>query len=177
MKVQRGIVGCALIAVLALSACNKGEKVPKLMNLTSRTRSPDEFSILPTKALSMPIDLTSLPTPTPNGTNITDPTPLADAVAALGGKPDAVTPGKVAAANGGLLGYVGRFGTSADIRTELAAEDLSYRRHHDGRLLERLFSKNVYYKAYQPMSLDAYAELHYWRRLGVGNVSAPPPKN
>ena len=102
MKVQRGIVGCALIAVLALSACNKGEKVPKLMNLTSRTRSPDEFSILPTKALSMPIDLTSLPTPTPNGTNITDPTPLAAALAALGGKPDALTP-----ANG--VGHVGAF--------------------------------------------------------------------
>ena len=177
MKVRHGIVGGALVAALALSACSKGDKVPKLMHLTSQTRSPDEFAILPTKPLSLPEDLASLPAPTPGGTNITDPTPFADAVAVLGGNPDAVTPGKMAAGNVGLIGYAGRFGTTADIRTQLASEDLAYRRHHDGRLLERLFSKNVYYRAYAPMSLDAYDELAYWRNLGVGNVSAPPPKN
>ncbi|NCO17608.1 MAG: DUF3035 domain-containing protein, partial [Alphaproteobacteria bacterium] len=45
------------------------------------------------------------------------------------------------------------------------------------RLLERLFSVNVYFKAYLPMSLDQYAELARWRAAGAGNPSAPPPQS
>lgn len=175
MKVRQGIVGGALLAALALSACGGGDKAPpKLMHLRSQTRSPDEFAILPTKPLTMPADLKALPDPTPGGTNITDPTPEADAVAALGGNPAAVTPGKIAAANATLVGYAGRFGTAADIRSVLAAEDLDFRRRHNGRLLQRLFSATTYFSAYRPMELDPYEELAYWRRLGVRNVSAPP---
>jgi hypothetical protein len=80
----------------------------------------------------------------------------------------------MAAANGGLVSYASRFGRTADIRSTLAAEDLDFRRRHDGRLLERLFSVNVYYKAYAPMSLDQYQELERWRSAGVRNVGAPP---
>lgn len=174
MKVRQGIVGGALLAALALSGCGGRDKAPRLMNIHSQTRSPDEFAILPTKPLTMPEDLAKLPEPTPGGTNITDPTPEADAVAALGGNPAAVTPGKIAASNAGLVNYAGRFGMAADIRTVLAAEDLDFRRRHNGRLLERMFNTNVYFKAYRPMSLDPYEELAYWRRLGVRNVSAPP---
>ena len=122
----------------------------------------------------MPDDLAALPEPTPGGANITDPTPEADAVAALGGRPEALTRQGISAGNGGLVSYASRFGVAQDVRTQLAAEDLEYRRKNDGRLLERLFNVNVYYKAYLPMSLDKYATLEYWRSRGVRTVGAPP---
>lgn len=174
MQVKFGILGGAMVAALALSACARGDKLPELMNIRSQTRSPDEFTVLPTKPLTMPDDLAILPAPTPGGANITDPTPAADAVAALGGNPEALTPKGIAAGNGGLVSHAGRFGTAADIRQVLAAEDLAYRRKHDGRLLERIFNVNVYFKAYAPMSLDQYLELQRWRQAGVRTVGAPP---
>lgn len=174
MNLRQGMVGGALLAALALSGCGRGDTAPKLMYLRSQTRSPDEFAILPTKPLTMPDDLKALPAPTPGGTNITDPTPEADAVAAMGGNPAALTPGKIAAGNAALVGYAGRFGTAADIRGVLAAEDLNFRKHHNGRLLERMIGSTVYFRAYRSMALDPYEELAYWRRLGVRNVSAPP---
>jgi hypothetical protein len=174
MRIRFGILGVAAVTALALSACGRSETVPQLMHIKSQSRSPDEFAILPTKPLTMPEDVAQLPDPTPGGRNITDPTPEADAVAALGGNPAALTPGNIAAGNGGLVSYATRFGTAADIRTALAAEDLEYRRKNDGRLLERLFNVNVYYKAYTPMSLDQYLELERWRAAGVRTVGAPP---
>lgn len=144
------------------------------MNLRSQTRGPDEFSVLPTKALQMPDSLAELPQPTPGGTNITDPTPEADAVAALGGNPVALAQETPSAGNAGLVNYAARYGRSAGIRQTLAAEDLEWRRRNDGRILQRLFRTNVYYNAYAPMSLDQYAELEYWRARGVRNVGAPP---
>ncbi len=174
MQVRFGIFGAALVAALALSGCERGGKIPELMNIRSQTRSPDEFTVLPTKPLSMPDDLAALPEPTPGGNNITDPTPEADAVAALGGNPDALTPNGISSGSGALVSHAGRFGTAADIRQVLAAEDLDYRRKNDGRLLERIFNVNVYFKAYAPMSLDQYLELARWRKAGVRTVGAPP---
>ena len=175
MRVNSGILGVAAVAALALSACGGSTKIPKLMHIHSQSRSPDEFTVLPTKPLTMPDDLKILPEPTPGGTNITDPTPEADAVAALGGNPDALTVGKISGANAGLVHYASRFGSAADIRQTLAAEDLAFRRKHDGRLLERIFNINVYFKAYAGMSLDQYLELERWRAVGLRTVGAPPP--
>ena len=98
----------------------------------------------------------------------------ADAVAALGGNPASLGQETPSAANAGLVNHAGRYGRAAGIRQTLAAEDLDYRRRRDGRLLERIFNTNVYYRAYAPMSLDQYAELEYWRARGVRNVGAPP---
>ncbi|MBK5946653.1 pyruvate/2-oxoglutarate dehydrogenase complex, dihydrolipoamide acyltransferase (E2) component [Rhodobacter veldkampii DSM 11550] len=170
MQAKIGKIGIALAAVLALTAC--GSKEPQLMNLTSS--GPDEFAILPTKPLQMPEDLTALPEPAPGGASLTDPTPEADVVAALGGNPVALSRGGIAAGDGALVAHAGRFGTSGSIRGDLAAEDLEYRRKNDGRLLERLFNVSVYFKAYAPMSLDQEAELERWRKAGVRNVGAPP---
>lgn len=175
---RNGIRAVAICALVALTACGRlagdEEKAPKLLNIKPQGRSPDEFTVLPTKPLQMPGDLATLPEPTPGGTNITDPTPEADAVAALGGNPAALDRTAVPAGNGGLVSYAARRGTSSDIRQVLAAEDLEYRRKHDGRLLERWFSVNVYYRAYGPMSLDQYAELERWRAAGARTVGAPP---
>lgn len=174
MRAQFGIISIAGAALLALSGCG-GDDTPQLMNLR-HSGTPDEFAVLPAKPLEIPTDLASLPQPTPGGANRTDPTPEADAVAALGGKPGAVTPsGKISSGDAGLVNYSSRYGTSAGIRSQLAAEDLEYRKKHDGRLLERVFSVSIYYKAYQPMSLDQQRELDYWRSRGVRTVGAPPP--
>jgi len=157
-------------ALIALAGC--GSKEPILMHVRASGNGPDEFAILPPKPLAMPEDLVALPDPTPGSANRTDPTPFEDAIIALGGKPQAAR--GIPAADGALLAQAARFGTTAGIRETLAAEDLEYRRKHDGRLLERLFSVNVYFKAYLPMTLDQQAELARWRAAGAGNPSAPP---
>ena len=69
MRARFGILGIAVCAVLALSACGNvfggDKKDPKLLNIRSASRSPDEFTILPTKPLQLPEDLMTLPEPTP----------------------------------------------------------------------------------------------------------------
>lgn len=166
----RGRTGLAFAAMLALSACGGGDEAPNLMNL--RNNGADEFAILPTKPLEMPQDYAALPAPTPGGSNITDPTPEADAIAALGGNAAALSRGS--AADAGLLNATGRFGRTEAIRPTLAAEDLEWRKVNNGRLLERIFGLNRYYKSYSSMSLDQQAELSRWRARGVKTVAAPP---
>lgn len=159
----------ALAAVLLMLVACGGDRPPRLMNLTSSTDGPDEFGILPPKALELPESLTELPEPTPGGSNLTDQTPNDDAIAALGGRPGAGVGG-----DGGLLNHTGRYGRAADIREQLAAEDLAFRSKNRGKPLQRLFNLNVYFSAYKKQSLDQYAELERWRRAGARNPSAPP---
>ena len=159
-----------LAATLGLAAC--GSDNPSLLNIRQQPgEGPDEFGILPTKPLETPADLSVLPEPTPGGRNLTDPTPEADAYAALGGNAAALSR---ASTDGALLSHAVRFGRSPNIRETLAAEDLEYRRQNDGRLLERLFNVNVYFDAYEPFELDQHAELARLRRLGVRTPAAPP---
>lgn len=158
-----GMVG----AFVALSACDRN-KQPQLLNIKSQQDGPDEFAILPNKPLTLPDNYAALPEPTKGGSNRTDATPLADATLALGGNPNA------GIRDGGLVTYASRYGVGENIRGALASEDLEYRRKNDGRLLERLFNVNVYFKAYRKQSLDQYAELERMRRLGVRTPSAPP---
>lgn len=173
MRVRRIAVSIVLAAGLGAAGCSRNAE-PQLMNIRSTTGTPDEFAILPNKPLVIPEDLASLPTPTPGAANRVDPTPEADAVAALGGNPARLAFTGIPAADGALVAQATRFGVANGIRAQLAAEDLEYRRKNNGRLLERMFNVNVYFKAYKPMSLDQHAELARWRRIGVRNVSAPP---
>lgn len=167
MVTQAGIAKICLIALLGVASCSSGD--PKLLNLGSTNDGPDEFGILPTKPLQTPADYSSLPVPTPGGRNLTDPTPASDAIVALGGKPNAGAAGSVA-----LMNHARRFGVDPNIRNTLAAEDLEWRRANDGRLLERLANVNVYFRAYEKMSLDQYRELERWRAAGRDTPSAPP---
>lgn len=162
----------ALLAVLAVAGCSRGE-VPKLLNLGQTGEGPDEFAILPTKPLQAPESFSELPAPTPGGVNRVDATPTADAIAALGGNPNARSRG-VSAGDAGLVAYASRQGRSATIRQELAAADVELRKRNRTRVLERLFNVNVYFKAYRPQSLDKYAELERFRQLGVRTPAAPP---
>ncbi|MEQ9040106.1 MAG: DUF3035 domain-containing protein [Silicimonas sp.] len=158
-------------ALVTLAACG-GSDEPNLLNISQpRSEGPDEFAILPVKPLEMPEDLAALPDPTPGASNLTDPTPFADATVAMGGNPEVLTRGS---ADGALVSYAARYGVDPNIRVELAAADLEYRRQNDGRLLERLFNVNVYFQAYEPLSLDQYAELERLRRAGIRTSAAPP---
>ncbi len=170
MRAGRGTRAVAIVALLSLGACGNDAE-PNLMNLRSK-EGPDEFSILPPKPLQMPESLASLPEPTPGGANRTDPTPEADAIVALGGRPDVQE--AVPAADSALYAHAARFGIDSQVRATLAAEDLEWRRDNNGRILERIFRTNVYYRAYRKMSLDQYGELAYWRRRGLATPSAPP---
>jgi hypothetical protein len=172
MQAVRMVLG--LGAALMLAACADPE--PELMHLRSSSSGPDEFAILPPKALELPTDLTALPEPTPGGANRTDQDPYGAAIVALGGSPVA-SDGAQPAGDAALLAHAGRLGHDPDIRATLAAEDLAWRQTNNGRLLERLFSVNVYFKAYAPMSLDQHAELARWRQAGVRTPSAPPRKD
>lgn len=175
MQTLKCALAIALGATVALGACSPKE--PRLMNLETNGTGPDEFGILPVKPLELPQNLAELPPPEPGGTNLVDPNPQADAIAALGGNPAVLTRGgSIPASDSGLVRYASRYGVDPDIRQVLAAEDLEFRQHHQGRVLERLFKTNVYYRAYRPMALNQHAELERWRAAGVGNVSAPPPQ-
>ena len=159
------------MAFLTLAACG-GSDETNLLNISQpRSEGPDEFAILPAKPLEMPADMAALPDPTPGGTNLTDPTPFADAAVAMGGNPEVLTR---RSADGALVAYAGRYGVDPAIRADLAAADLEYRRQNDGRLLERLFNVNVYFRAYEPLALDQYAELERLRRAGIRTSAVPP---
>jgi len=157
-------LGALLIAV---AACSRGE--PNLMNIRNTESGPDEFSVLPTEPLEMPGSFAALPTPTPGGINRADPTPEADAIAALGGNVD-----RANRQAGDIVNYSNRFGVTPDIRGTLSAEDRDFRDNNRGRLLERVFGVNTYYSAYGDQSLDNYAELERLRRAGVRTPAAPP---
>ena len=166
----RATLAMALLA--ALSACGGRDAEPNLLNIRQpRSEGPDEFAILPTKPLQVPQDRAALPPPTPGGTNLTDPTPQADATLALGGNAGVLSR---PSGDGALIAYTGRNGVSPRIREELAAADLEFRRKNDGRLLERLFNSNVYFDAYEQMELDQYRELERLRRAGIRTSAAPP---
>jgi hypothetical protein len=169
MRSARVVFAIAGAALLALGACGSKTDVPNLMNIRSETNGPDEFSIMPPKPLEMPESLAELPEPTPGGENLTDPRPFDDAILALGG-----TPGAARGGDGALYNHATRNGITAGIRQTLAAEDLEFRRKNDGRLLERVFNVNVYFKAYRKYALDQYAELSRWRQAGARTPSAPP---
>ncbi|SMX24539.1 DUF3035 domain-containing protein [Boseongicola aestuarii] len=160
-----------ICAVLTLAACgNDGQ--PNLLNIAqSPSDGPDEFAVLPTAPLVIPEDLAALPAPTPGGTNRTDPNPRGEAIAALGGNPSVLSR---ASNDGALVRYTGRYGVSADIRASLAAADLRFRQNNDGLPLERLFNVNTYFEAYEPLSLDQFAELERLRRAGIRTSSVPP---
>lgn len=168
MRASIGKLGIAVAIAALVAGC--GSEKPQLMQLRKTTPGPDEFAILPTKPLTMPENLALLPAPTPGGTNITDPSPQSDVIAALGGRPQAGS----AASDGALLARASRFGTDAAIRGRLAAEDLEWRRANDGRLLERWFGVSSYLAAYKPMSLNQMAETERWRAVGMRTPAAPP---
>ena len=168
MQGHRRALAALGLAAIMLAGCGSTDE-PRLLNLASNDRGgPDEFSIVPNKPLQQPQTYAQLPPPVPGAANLADPTPEADAVLALGGTPGA------GVGDPALVSYATRYGVAPDIRTRLAAADLEFRRENRGLLLERVLNKNVYFDAYEPLSLDQRAELLRFRRAGVRTPSAPP---
>ncbi len=164
---MRAIV-LAGVAVLCLSACGGGT----LRDLSTGSDGPDEFSVLPSAPLTIPENLSTLPPPTPGGTNPVDANPKAEAIAALGGNPAAAFAGGVPAADAALVAHAGRKGVTSDIRGLLASEDAAIRASA-GRF-GGIFGGDRYFKAYAGQALDAYATQTRFRNLGVATTTAPP---
>jgi len=171
MSIPRITIGISLMLVMGLSACSR-DRDPNLMRLRSAT--PDEFAILPTKPLEMPRSFAELPEPAPSGTNRADRRPEDEAIAALGGRPERVNQPGIPAGDAGLVAAAGRYGVNPTIRATLAEEDRDIRRRQGGRLLERLFGVNTYYRTYRPQAVPAYDELDRFRAAGRRTPAAPP---
>jgi hypothetical protein len=157
-----------LAAFLLVTACG-GDG---LRNLDSDLAGPDEFSILPTRPITIP-DTFALPPPTPGGTNRTDQTPNADAIAVLGGDPSAIRAGGIPAQDTALVAFAARQGTDPAIRQTLAQEDAAFRARAGGPSFN-IFGSDRYYPAYARYALDAYRELARLRAAGVTVPTAPP---
>ncbi|QIE42812.1 DUF3035 domain-containing protein [Rhodobacteraceae bacterium SC52] len=139
------------------------------------TRTPNEFLVVPAKPLETPPESSALPVPTPGVANRADATPLEDAVTALGGSAAALkADGPIPSSDGGLVNYASRYGRDPAVRDSLSEEDAAYRKRNQGRILERVFSVNRYFDAYDGQSLDQQTENERLRALGVPTSSAPP---
>lgn len=161
-----------LALVMLVGAC--GERNIQLKDIRSFTGGPDEFLVLPGKPLEEPPSFTALPTPTPGAANRTDQNPQADAVAALGGRPERLAASGVAAQDAALVAAASRNGVSADVRATLATEDEAFRRQQSRFTRIRLVRVDRYNQAYRSQSLRPYEELSRWRRAGAPTPSAPP---
>lgn len=158
------------VMAVALSACAGGDR--GLRDLRSNGGGPDEFQVNPVNPLVIPENLSALPTPTPGGANRVDPNPQADAVAILGGNPNALIPNGIPASDSAIVAAARRNGVDPAIRQTLAAEDAAFRNRASRFGIFR--GRDRYFRAYSRQALDAYAELQRFRNAGVATPSAPP---
>ncbi|WP_276718012.1 DUF3035 domain-containing protein [Pseudooceanicola nitratireducens] len=163
-----------LLACTGLAACGGVERDITLRKIRNTSNGPDEFTIVPNKPLESPPSFVELPEPTPGGANRTDQQPLADAVAALGGRPGALEDRGVAASDGALVTAASRRGVDPTIRTTLAAEDEDFRARKSRWTKFRIFGGDEYYRAYSDETLESQAVKRLWRRAGAQTPSAPP---
>lgn len=81
MQTVFGKTVLALTICASLASCASREE--RLLNADN---GPDEFGVLPGKPLQTPTNYSTLPSPTPDGSNLADATPYADGISALGGR-------------------------------------------------------------------------------------------
>ena len=170
MRARRAIayLALALVAAAPLAGCKGGNTLAGGLRAAGVGGTPDEFMVLPTRPLEMPENLAALPPPAPGTANRVDYQPKAEAIAGLTGRS-----GAIATTNGAAL--VARAGPrDPTIRSELAAEDVTWRQTHHGLLIPRLIAKDKDRVTYEPMLLDAPAEFERLRAQGVQVPAAPP---
>lgn len=169
MRVPLGAI-ILTAAVVAAGCSDKG-----LRTVQSSGTGPDEFNVMPVKPLTPPKDYDVLPVPTPGSPNLVDMNPKADAVAALGGNPAALSPNApVPAADSALVAQASRYGVPANIRTALAESDAEFRKRmaRSGRI--RLFPVDRYEQAYRREKLDPFRQNDAFRKAGAQTPTAPP---
>jgi hypothetical protein len=163
-------------SVLALSlfaAC--GNTGRPLRDLRSSSGGPDEFAVIPVGPLEIP-QVLSLPAPTPGGANRTDPTPNADAIAALGGSASAQSAGGIPANDAALVAQASRYGVNPAIRAELATADEARLKRARASNFFNPLGRDRYFPAYAGEALDAFSELERLKTLGVAVPNAPTPQ-
>ena len=154
---------------LLLGACaNTG-----LRTLVSNSAGPDEFGIQPVGSLQQPDDFTSLPAPTPGGSNLTDRNPLQEGANAFGGSL-ADANGPIPGSDGALVQYASRLGVTSGIRQTLAETDADFRRRKARFTQYRIVPVDRYNQAYRREALNPQSEAARWRRAGARTPSAPP---
>lgn len=158
------------LALILVAACGNTDR--PLRDLQSAGGGPDPFAVIPVGALEIPASR-DLPTPTPGGTNRTDPTPNADAIAALGGSAAAQVAGGIPASDAALVAQASRYGVDPNIRSVLAvADNARLERARRSNIFNPL-GRDRYFPAYAGQALDAFAELERLRALGI-RVPTPP---
>jgi hypothetical protein len=163
-----------MIALIGVTACSRSERDTSLHDLKTYSGTPEEFSIIPAKPLVQPENYADLPTPTPGQGNRTDQTPLADAVAALGGNPARLSTGNgTPRGDSALIASASRFGRDSNIRTTLASEDLAFRKRKS-LFTWTIVPRDDYLRAYERQTLDSYGWLERYRAAGARTPSAPP---
>lgn len=167
MRLMRPFV--IMLMMVSLTACaNTG-----LRTVQSTGNGPDDFLVNPTKPLQQPESYKALPAPTPGSNNLVDPTPLADAAAALGGRrgdPNGAIPGR----DGAVVQHASRFGVETNVRGALAAEDEKFRKRKARFTQIRLVPIDRYNEAYKRFALDPQKVAREYRRAGIATPSAPP---
>lgn len=160
-----------LIGCVALTAC--GQK--GLRDLRPSGTGPDEFRILPNKPLTAPQDYAVLPAPTPGGSNLVDPTPVTDAVVALGGRSEALDAGRGApSSEAALITAASRYGVEPGVRATLAEQDAEFRRRQSRSTRFKLFPVDRYEQAYRRDALDPFQQNALFRNAGVATPTSPP---
>lgn len=158
-----------IVLPIVLAACS----ADGLRTLQNNGDGPSEFMVQPVKPLETPADYTSLPTPTPGQSNLTDRSGVAEGISALGGRPEAEG-GAVPASDGALVRHASRLGVAPNVRENLAEEDAKFRKRKQRFTGIRIVPVDRYAQAYKRQSLDQSAEAQRWRRAGARTPSAPP---
>lgn len=166
---MRGIVK-TVVALLFVAACGNTDR--PLRDLQSAGGGPDEFAVIPQEPLVIPADR-SLPQPTPGGSNLADPAPNADAIAALGGAASAQVAGGVPAGDAAIVAQASRYGVDPAIRASLAAADEARLDRARRSNIFNPLGRDRYFPAYARQALDPFAELDRLRGLGVAVPTVP----
>ena len=169
MRVPLGMI--ILAGAVTVAGCaNKG-----LHDLRPPGTGPDEFMIMPVKPLTQPPDYKVLPAPTPGGENLTDLHPKEEAVAALGGRPEAMRATAIPASDGALVAAASRNGVEPGVRARLAEQDAAFRRRQGRMTRIKLFPVDRYAQAYRRQALDPFPVVEAFRRKGFATPTSPPP--
>ena len=158
------------LAITLLAACGNTDR--PLRDLSIAGGGPDAFAVIPQEPLQLP-DQSALPPPTPGQSNLADPRPNADAIAALGGSAAAQIAGGVPSSDNALVAQTGRYGVDPMIRGTLAAEDKARLDRARRTNIFNPLGRDRYFSAYAGQALDADAELARLRNLGIAVPVAP----
>ncbi len=160
----------SVLAITLVTACANTDR--SLRDLRAAGGGPDEFAVIPQRPLTLP-PAASLPQPTPGGTNLADPNPRAQAIAALGGSSAAQFAGGIPARDNALIAQASRYGVTPNIRGELAAADNAFRAGKSRLNFFNPLGRDKYFPAYASQALNARAEL---ARLSAAGVAVPNPQ-